>query len=136
MDKLLRENGAEDHAFLVGDSLTVADVALWRMVGSMSDDACTTSPVKYWPREMTDRRYPRVACHVKRIDAHPLIRAYMLKLWPPGFAVSPFPGRGFPNPVDGKWQNMGTSLEPADIQYVQFWAKRGVVDPDNAQAND
>ena len=57
IDKLLRENGAEDHAFLVGDSLTVADVALWRMVGSMSDDACTTSPVKYWPREMTDRRY-------------------------------------------------------------------------------
>ena len=131
MNKLLKENGAEDHAFLVGNKLTVADIALWRMVGSLSDDACTTSPIKYWPVDMTHRRWPLVYSHVKRIDAHPLIRAYMLRLWPPGFAVSPFPGR-FPNPVDGKWQNMGTSLEPPDINYVKFWASRGVVDPDVA----
>ena len=132
MDKILRENDADDHAFLVGDNLTVADVALWRMVGSLSDDVSTSSPVKYWPREMTERRYPRVATFVRRIDAHPLIRAYMLKLWPPGFAVSPFPGRGFPNPTDGKWQNMGTSLEPPDVHHAKFWAARGVVDPDGA----
>ena len=132
MDKILRENDANDHAFLVGDDLTIADVALWRLVGSLSDDVSTSSPVKYWPREMTERRYPRVAKFVKRIDAHPLIRAYMIKLWPPGFAVSPFPGRGFPKPIDGKWQNMGTSLEPPDVRHVQFWAARGVVDPDGA----
>ena len=131
MDRLLKENDAEEHAFLVGNNLTVADVALWRMVGSLSNDACTSSPIKYWPVEMTNRRWPLVYTHVKRIDAHPLIRAYMLKLWPPGFAVSPFPGR-FPNPVDGKWQNMGTSLEPPEIKHVKFWRSRGVVDPDGA----
>merc|ERR1712224_906286 len=123
-------NRNDAKGFIVGSELTVADIALWRLVGSLSDDAPTTAPIRYWPRDLNDR-YPLLKELVERIDAHPRIRKAMEEWWPRGKAISPYPGRGFPDPKDGKWQAMGTSLEPPKIKHLKFWHDRGEVDEDS-----
>lgn len=71
LEKRLEQNGASDYA--VGDSLTVADLALWRLLGWLCGGVIDGIP--------TDLLTPhaRLEAHFKRIDGREDIRAWMQK---------------------------------------------------------
>ena len=59
--------------YLVGDALTVADLAIWRLMGWL-----TGGVLDGIPRDLLDQ-HPRLKAHFDRVDGDPKIRAWMEK---------------------------------------------------------
>ena len=126
-EKLIKDN-MDSEWFIVSNKMTVADIALWKMIGTLSGDHATSSPVLFWPRELLEE-WPLLQNLIDRINAHPLIHNYVLSLFPHGKGESPYPGR-MANPRDGQWPGMGFSLECPDQKWVKWWRdEQGIFDP-------
>ena len=121
LERLLIANNPDEKkpGFIVGKVITIADIALWKMIGTLSQDPSTRTPVFFWGRELNDR-YPHLKMLVSRINAHPGVHNYVLSLFPHGQGVSPFPGR-MAAPDEGQWPGMGFSLEPPDVHMMNWW---------------
>merc|ERR1739848_419531 len=68
-EKIMTENGSTE--FYVGDAMTIADIAMWRLLGWFKGGALDGIP-----KEVFDT-YPSVLQHYNSIDAHPEIRNWM-----------------------------------------------------------
>jgi len=122
-EQLLVLNDCEKNpGFIVGNAMTTADITLWKLVGTLSQDHSTSSPVLFWNREITER-YPHLNELVCRLNAHPLLHNYVLELFPHGQGESPYPGR-MALPLEGCWPGMGFTLEPPDQKWMRWWEEK------------
>merc|ERR1712156_988584 len=69
LERLLSENGST--GFYVGNTMTIADIGMWRMLGWFKGGALDGVP-----KEIFDK-YALVLEHYNSIDAHPEIRTWM-----------------------------------------------------------
>lgn len=79
LEKICSENGACGYA--VGESLTVADLAIWRLVGWLSSGV-----IDGIPKEWVTATFPAVTKLVDAVDAHPKVgewKAIHSKLYQP-----------------------------------------------------
>merc|ERR1711937_131027 len=117
------ENGKT--GFCVGNDLTNADIAMWRMVDVLCD--------YYFPEVLIERRedieakFPLICEIANKVHAHPKIRAYMDKTYPVGGGKPVMPGIIMQAPGHeerGDWWQL--QHRDADPKWVQYWADRGV----------
>ena len=69
LERICAENGACGHA--VGESLTVADFAIWRLVGWLSGGVLDGIP-----RDYVATTFPAVSKVVAAVDAHPKVQEW------------------------------------------------------------
>jgi len=129
-EKRLSQNGG---GLLVGNSLTIADIALWRTMDSMLDPC-------HHPEQgagaLTEEaflaeNFPKVLKHLETIDAHPGIRAYMSEKYPEGKGLHPMEGTPYESMIrvpDGKWW-WKRPAQPTKPEAVEFWKQHGKVGP-------
>lgn len=72
LDKICAENGACGYA--VGDSLTVADLAIWRLAGWLSAGVIDGIPPGY-----VSSSFPAILSVVKKVDEHPKVSQWKQK---------------------------------------------------------
>lgn len=66
LEKIITENGHE--GCIAGSSLSVADLALWRMVGWLSSGVIDGIPTSY-----VERTFPQISAVCAAVDAHPKV---------------------------------------------------------------
>ncbi|CAK0793049.1 unnamed protein product [Prorocentrum cordatum] len=69
IERLLVENGS--CGFLVGKSLTVADLALWRLVGWLSG-----GKIDGIPKDYVSKTFPQISLLVETVDSHPKVKEW------------------------------------------------------------
>merc|ERR1712156_298237 len=69
LEKILKDNGST--GFFVGKTMTIADIAMWRLLGWFKGGALDGIP-----KEVFDA-YPSVLQHYNSIDTHAEIRKWM-----------------------------------------------------------
>ena len=69
LEKLMTANGSTE--FYVGDAMTIADIAMWRLLGWFKGGNLDGIPV-----DLVDK-YPLLLQNYKNTDAHSEIRAWM-----------------------------------------------------------
>jgi glutathione S-transferase len=74
LEKLLQDNGAT--ASFVGSSITIADIAVWRMLGWLKGGILDGIP------STVADPFPLLTAHFKAVDEHPKIRAWMDSKYP------------------------------------------------------
>lgn len=120
-EKRLIENG--NTGLMVGNELTIADIAVWRQIDHLLD------PTLVKPFNMgvdiyfISKDFPLVMQHADLINAHPGIRAYMERQYPVGKGINPMPGHGFmENLPDGHWWNL--THRPIKDEATAFWESK------------
>jgi len=74
LEKLLEDNGA--NSFFVGSSLSIADLAVWRMLGWLTGGVLDGIP------PTVAQPFPLLSRHFKSVDQHPKIRVWMDSKYP------------------------------------------------------
>ena len=112
-ERTLEGNGT---GFFVGSTLTLADVALWRLLDFPS------AMLTVWPDalEILRERFPLLLEHFDRLDAHPKIRQYMNSKYPAGKGCVPSATSSEGSP-DGRWDCWGGAERSVKPEALAFW---------------
>ena len=78
LEKICQENGACGHT--VGSTLTVADIAIWRLVGWLSNGV-----IDGIPKDYVASNFPALSAVVTTVNAHPKVVEWMA-MHPKGYA--------------------------------------------------
>ena len=117
-----------DTGLLVGDTLTIADIAVWRLLGMFLESnstGITAQAGALLSSKFLAEHYPRVKAHYDLIDGHPRICAYMATQYPEGKGVNPIPGfDAFGHLQAGEWWTLSAS-QPATQEAAAFWESHG-----------
>eukprot|EP00930_Biecheleria_cincta_P043747 TRINITY_DN30022_c0_g2_i1.p1 TRINITY_DN30022_c0_g2~~TRINITY_DN30022_c0_g2_i1.p1 ORF type:complete len:301 (-),score=53.22 TRINITY_DN30022_c0_g2_i1:81-983(-) len=69
LEKLLRENGSTGYA--VGDSITVADLAIWRLIGWIGSGV-----IDGIPKDYVSKTFPEITKLCATVDCHPKVQEW------------------------------------------------------------
>jgi len=72
LERLISENGHP--GFVVGSSITVADLAIWRLVGWVSSGVIDGIPMDY-----VAKTFPQIEGLCEQVDAHPKVQEWKAK---------------------------------------------------------
>ena len=75
LEKIMQINGST--GFYVGNSMTIADIAMWRLLGWFKSGILDGIP-----KDILDEKYPLMLQNYNDIDANPEIRAWMESHYP------------------------------------------------------
>jgi len=69
LEKLITENGCNGH--IVGESVTVADLAIWRLIGWLSSGV-----IDGIPKDYISNTFPQITALCAKVDCHPKVQEW------------------------------------------------------------
>jgi len=69
LERIITENGSNGH--VVGDSITVADLAIWRLIGWLSSGV-----IDGIPKDYVSSTFPQIAALCAKVNCHPKVQEW------------------------------------------------------------